>query len=448
MHGAAASVHGYRLNAERYGPETKRLVAEARERESWTAEDWTRWRDAELPPLLVHAARHVPFYRRHWQRRPPSADPRDLASWPVLEKRDLRENPRAFLADGLDPRGLVRLHTSGTTGTPLTLWRSRRTNVEWYALFDARARGWYGVTRRSRWANIGGQIVVANDARRPPFWVWSEGLRLLYMSSYHLAPTVAADYLGALRQHRIEYLLGYSSSLHSLAHGVLANGLAEEARSLGLRVAIANAEPVLPHQREAIRAAFGCEMRETYGMAEIAVAASECEAGALHEWPDAGVVELLDGDQPVRDGEPGDVVATCLLNREMPLIRYRVGDRAVRSTDSTPCACGRRLPRWAGVEGRIDDVLWTRDGRPIGRLDPIFKGDLRIVEAQILQETLDRIVVRVVPARGYNEHDAASIVAGARARLGNVDVEIEQVSEIARSANGKFRAVVSSVPRP
>ena len=448
MHDAAASVHGYWLNAARYGPETEHLVRAARERESWTAEQWTRWRDAELPPLLEHAARHVPFYRRIWQRRPHGADPRDLSSWPILEKRDLRENPHAFLTDGVDPRGLVRIHTSGTTGTPLTLWRSRATNVRWYSLFEARVREWYGVSRANRWANIGGQVVVATGVRRPPFWVWSEGLRLLYLSSYHLEPETARDYLSALRDHRIEYLLGYSSSLHSLAHGVLASGLADEARALRLRVAIANAEPVFPYQRDAVRAAFGCEIRETYGMAEIAVAASECLAGSLHEWPDAGVVELLDGDRAVPDGEAGDVVATCLVNRDMPLIRYRVGDRAVRARGDAVCECGRTLPRWTSVEGRIDDVLMTRDGRAIGRLDPVFKGDLSIVEAQIVQESLDRIVVRVVAAPGFSARDEESIASGVRERLGDVEVAVERVSEIPRSANGKFRAVVSRIAKP
>jgi phenylacetate-coenzyme A ligase PaaK-like adenylate-forming protein len=68
---------------------------------------------------------------------------------------------------------------------------------------------------------------------------------------------------------------------------VLANGLADEAESARLEVAIANAEPVLAAScAMAVRSAFGCELRETYGMAEIAVAASECEQGWLHEWPD------------------------------------------------------------------------------------------------------------------------------------------------------------------
>ena len=61
------------------------------------------------------------------------------------------------------------------------------------------------------------------------------------------------------------------------------------------------------------------------------------------------------------------------------------------------------------VEGRADDVLVTPDGRQVGRLDPVFKGDLPVREAQIVQEAIDRIRVRYVPAPGFSEASASSL---------------------------------------
>ena len=55
-----------------------------------------------------------------------------------------------------------------------------------------------------------------------------------------------------------------------------------------MTVAITNAEPVFDYQRWAIAEAFQCPVRETYGMAEIVAAASECTAGKLHLWPEVG----------------------------------------------------------------------------------------------------------------------------------------------------------------
>jgi phenylacetate-CoA ligase len=88
------------------------------------------------------------------------------------------------------------------------------------------------------------------------------------------------------------------------------------------------------------------------------------------------------------------------------------------------------------------------DGRRIGRLDPVFKADLRIREAQILQETLSRLRVRFVPDVHFSERQAAEIVERLRQRVGDVDVVLEPVERITRGANGKFRAVVSLLNAP
>ena len=42
---AAASLRGYYLRWWRYGRDTDRLIAEALERDGWTATQWDRWRE-------------------------------------------------------------------------------------------------------------------------------------------------------------------------------------------------------------------------------------------------------------------------------------------------------------------------------------------------------------------------------------------------------------------
>jgi phenylacetate-CoA ligase len=135
-----------------------------------------------------------------------------------------------------------------------------------------------------------------------------------------------------------------------------------------------------------------------------------------------------------------------LLNADMPLIRYRLGDRGALAPD-TPCPCGRRLPTLAALAGRIDEVIYTTDGRPLGRLDSILRTRVPIREAQIVQETLDRVRVRLVPAPGFTQSAVDEITSRLQARLGQVQVIIESLPEVPRTANGKFRAVICQVPR-
>jgi phenylacetate-CoA ligase len=201
----------------------------------------------------------------------------------------------------------------------------------------------------------------------------------------------------------------------------------------------------LSYQKKLIEQAFQCPVQETYGMAEIVAAASECEFGNLHLFPDVGILENLDfkSNLPVVDGQTGEFVCTSLLNQDMPLIRYRIGD-AGNVSHHLHCECARNMPILTKIEGRTDDMVLTPDGKQIGRMDPIFKTDINILEGQIIQETLDFTRVKVVPMDGFNNEDVQDIIQRVHQRLGeSVRVEVELVDEIPRTKTGKFKAVVS-----
>ena len=433
----AATARGHYLSFWRYGPDTDRMVEEALEREQWNAAEWHQWRQHRLASVLHRAATRVPYYRAQWDERKRNGDKRSweaLENWPVLEKETVRRHGVDLVADDCRRRSMVCEQTSGTTGKPVQLWMSRQTVRCWYSLFEARCRRWYGLTRRDRWAILGGQLVVPFGARRPPFWVWNGGLNQLYMSSYHLAADLIPFYLEALEKYRITYLLGYTSALNALAQEALRRGW----RQVRMRVAITNAEPVFPYQRRAIGDAFQCPVRETYGMSEIAAAGSECGEGRLHEWPEVGWLEVA---------EDGELLVTGLINADMPLIRYRAGDRLAVVQPQESCACGRNLPFLGSIEGRVDDLLYTADGRAVGRLDPLFKAELPVVEAQIVQESLERVRLIYVPAEGFNAQSGNDLIRRIRDRLGPVEVILETVESVPRGKNGKFRAVVSRVSR-
>ena len=436
-----ASARGVLLTARRYGRDHEDLVAQALEREHWTTTDWRAWQDNQVDRLLRTARARVPAYRSL-----PSADGagvQGLAHLPLLAKEQLRQTPGSFLRDDA-PSSLITEHTSGSTGTPLTLQISREDYRRWYALAEARWRSWYGVSRHDRWAIVGGQAVVSPATTTPPYWVWNAAMHQLYLSSYHIADTTAAAYVQAMDHHRVTYLLGYPSAIHALAVACQRQGV----RPRPLRVVVANAEPVLEHQRAAIGEVFGCPVRETYGMAEYVAAGSECEHGTMHLWPEAGVLEVVGqtNADPVPPGATGRFVATGLINTTMPLIRYLVGDSGSVAPAANACTCGRSLPILAGVEGRSDDLIRTADGRLIGRLDPVFKEDLPIRGAQIIQEELGRFRVVVVPGDGYGPDAEHAISTRLRDRVGDVRITFELVEALPLGPNGKFKAVVSHVP--
>jgi len=74
-------------------------------------------------------------------------------------------------------------------------------------------------------------------------------------------------------------------------------------------------------------------------------------------WKLCYILEILDpeGEQPVEDGEIGEIVFTTLTKEAMPLIRYRTRDLAALIPE--PCACGRTHRRISSIKGRIDDLI-------------------------------------------------------------------------------------------
>src|SRR5262249_14602871 len=158
------------------------------ERDSWNIEKWHRWREERLAYILHRAATMVPYYRLHWQERRRAGDRASwdvLSNWPLLPKEAVRANPLAFIADDCSPRRMVRDSTSGTTGTPISVYSTKKTVRKWFALYEARVRRWHGVSVRERWAIFGGQLVVPFTQTKPPFWVRNLALNQMYFSTHH-----------------------------------------------------------------------------------------------------------------------------------------------------------------------------------------------------------------------------------------------------------------------
>ena len=188
--------------------------------------------------------------------------------------------------------------------------------------------------------------------------------------------------------------------------------------------------------------AYRCRIYEEYSTVENVLFASECESGRLHVSQDAGVVEILREDGTAcGPGEVGEVVATCLMRTYQPLIRFRLGDLA--AWEDSPCPCGRAMPVIKEVVGRVEDVVVGPDGRQMVRFHGVFVDLPHIREGQIVQEALDHIVVKVVPAGQFGPRDEQVLIERVRQRLGSqVTVTVQLVDSIPRTKAGKFQAVV------
>jgi phenylacetate-CoA ligase len=413
----------------------------------WPVERLHELQRERLAELVQRARSCVPYYRD----LPEPSDARDplkaiaetLSRIPPLEKREYRDQPEAFLARDVSRARLLRGRTSGTTGTALPLWATPEVLAEEYASVW-RMRRTCGVPGPSA-PNLtfNGNIVVPFRQAEPPFWRHSSYDNRMLFSIFHMTPANLRAYARAVRELPASYVEGYPSAIHLVARHILEEG--EPLPAGRIAAVFTSSESLLAFQRETIEKAFSAPIRDRYGVSEKVVSMTECAAGSLHVDMEFCIVEVEVAEE-TEDWATGPLLVTGLAKHATPMFRYRIGD--VGTLSKRPCSCGRPGPAFLHVNGRMEDYVLTPDGRLIGRLDHIFKAQLDVAEAQIVQETADAVRVLLVPRPSYTGASERALQKEMRARLGNeIRIEVELVEEIPREPNGKFRAVKSSVGR-
>ncbi len=435
---ALVSLYGYILRARRYGRGHARYLAWLMETRKLDLEGQRELQLRELQDLLAYAARCVPYYRDLFQRI--GFDPRDVTSLehlqqlPVTEKEDVKAAPERFRSTCVPRWRIYEGQTSGTSGKPLVTYKTRETYQKIWA-FQDRQRLLWGMDGRRPRVSLVQRLIVPRSQDRPPFWRYDRSGDNWYFSIYHMKEANLASYLEKLEEIDPEEVRGIPSALYVLAryankvgwHGIRPKGI------------ICATETVYDFQREEMERAFGCKVADQYGSSESVIAVFQCPHGTYHVHPEFGILETLDGTTPVR-GRIGDVVGTGFVNRAQVLIRYRIGDSAVLATEPPACECGWTTEALLQVVGRIDDVLYTPEGDPIGRLDYVLRGAPGVREGQIVQDAPDHLTVRFV-AEGEPNPEAERVVGKKLASIFGPRMRIDYawVPEIPRERSGKFR---------
>ena len=440
LQNAACTFKGWRYERSRFRPPFDALLAAAEERSYWSVERISEYRDRRLRAFVEHCARTVPFYRERF--RSLGVDPQDvhkledLAHLPVTTKEDVRDHGAEFRSDTVTQDAVVMRHTSGTTGTTLSLAMTHRALQEQEAI-AWRFRRWHGLDRGTWCAYVGGAHVVVPAAQAsPPYWRYNLASRQLYVSTHHFAPFQLDAVLDQLRRRRPPWFHGLPSALALLADRVVETG-----RNLGYEprwITVAG-ENLLANQAEVIERAFARPIQR-YVMTEAAAHASECEQGSLHLDEDLAATELV--PEPASGGYR--VVGTSFTNLATPLLRYEVGDLVMPAEE--PCSCGRPGRVIARVDGRLDDYGVRRDGSRVGNMDLTLKGVRHVREAQLHQVRPGELTYRLVVAPGFGEADRQALVREVHKRVGpDTDVTVECVDRLPRQG-GKLRFMINEIP--
>jgi phenylacetate-CoA ligase len=417
----------------------------------WMAADWARTFQAlhvarpevealarrRLSRLLFQVARNNAFYGRRlqdvgieWADPILQLDPLGaLAALPPVSKRELRQAATRALEGGAVRDEWFSSMSSGSTGEPFRVYYEPRAWARLKYLIKLRARYACGMRPTDRVALLdtnppGGQ-------GSPLEW----GRRWTRISVLQPATSVAV----ALREFAPDLIYGLPSALLEVGHI-----LERQGHGLPVRAVFATGELLQSSTRQAVSAAFQAPVYDVYGTSETKEIAWQCARGGMHLNADVVRLEVVDDSgRNLPPGVEGDLVATVLVNRAMPLLRYRTGDRG--SLLSGVCTCGCSLPMLGVVTGRTADVLVLHNGH---RVSPYaftcaierIPGLLRYQVSQ-LEPAKVRVRAIVEPAA-----DRETVTAQVRTALkydvaAFLDADVEFVDRLPTGPRAKFRVV-------
>lgn len=446
---AAVSLYGWTWMNRRFGGIFNAEYKKFKDRESFTHEQWLVFQTEQLRKVLVHSFDTVPYYQEVFRSTGLSRS--DLAKFelmelnklPFLTKETLRQAGTCSLCSVKPEPHRSFFSSSGSTGTPTKILYSHAFHQRLSASYEARVRNWAGVDRFKPRAMIGGRRVVPEGLAKSPYGRYNYFEKQLYLSAYHISKTTASDYLKQIKTFQSQYMVGYAMS-----HFFLARFFDElKLETPEMKAVITSSEKLTPEMRNLFKKVYGCKSFDGWSGVENCGLISESEYGELLISPDVGVLEILKPDgTPANPGEVGEVVCTGLLNFDQPLIRYRIGDH-VKLRENQHTVCGRAMPVIEEIVGRVEDVVIGKDGREMVRFHGIFVGLSTVMQAQLVQESLEDFRVNVVPMQRLSDSDKALITSRLVSQLGEVHVRFTEMDKIPSGPGGKFKAVVSNLKR-
>jgi len=430
-----------------------------------------RLREQRLAALIECACRDSPFYRQR-------AHGEHLADFAPVEKAELMQHFDDWATDRRITRTKAAAFIADTTciadawlGDYLVWTSSGTSGVPGWFVQDARCLAAYDAIDALRLR--GGASAQASLGS------WGLGQRFAFVgaSGGHFAGRVSMERLKRVVPAGLRPeidVLSVQQPLRQLAQALqalqpsvlitypscaaaLAQLQQEGAMQLRLREVWVGGEQLSPAQRQRMRSAFGCAVRNSYGASECFSIAWECAEGCLHVNDDWVILEPVDERmQPVPEGRLShSVLLTNLANRTQPLVRYRLEDRVRRVPGR--CACGSEFTV-IEVQGRSADTLTLRDAhrRPVSvvplALETAIEEAAQVTQFQIvgldgggLELRLESAVTD--PRAAFGRCRRAIDAFLAQHGVVGTRVSFSRAAPLRDRASGKLRRVISATPR-
>ncbi|MDQ3072202.1 MAG: hypothetical protein M3Q97_02900 [Bacteroidota bacterium] len=387
-----------------------------------------------LNKLLRFASEKIPFYRNIKIDENVNAD-EAIKNFPIIKKNVIKADINSFLSD--DPSRFIKSSSSGSSGVQGEVY------IDKYAQSVQRAIQmlWW------EWAGyrFGDKILQTGMSTNRGLVksVKDFLLRTKYVPAFELDNSRLLDLLKTVNKKKYKFILGYASSLFVIAKVAKEN----ELNDIKFDGAVSWGDKLFPHYRTLIENQFQTKAHDTYACTEGIMIAAQCEKMNYHIMSPQVYLEIVDENgNEVMDGELGYVIVTRLDNYAMPLIRYYLGDLAIKAPSAEKCSCGRNLPLLQKIIGRDTDIVKTRSGNfmIVHFFTYIFEFIPEVRQFRVIQRNLDGIEIEFIPDKGFTYEVNERIKAKILEHLDEpFTIDFVEVEHIHPTASGKPQIIQS-----
>ena len=316
------------------------------------------FQEDKLNDLLQYLQEKSTYYKSHFEKHQIDISKiqslKDLEQIPVTTKDDLQLHNDDFICV---PKNKIvdYVTTSGTLGSPVT-FALTDADLDRLAYNEAISFACAGITKDDVV-----QLMTTMDRRFMAGLAYFLGIRKLGAGIIRVGAGIPELQWDSILKFEPTYVIAVPSFLLKLIEYAEVNNIDYNASSVKGAICIGeslqNEDFSLNLLSNKIKSKWNIELYSTYASTEMNTAFTECEfRRGGHHHPELIIVEILDdNDDPVKEGEYGELTITTLGVEAMPLVRFKTGD--VVKAYKEPCNCGRNSLRLSPVIGRKKQMV-------------------------------------------------------------------------------------------
>ncbi|WP_068472684.1 phenylacetate--CoA ligase family protein [Saccharicrinis aurantiacus] len=393
----------------------------------------------KLKKLLIHSVKNCEYYSDLDIEIKENDDfIKILKSFPILTKDDIRKNSERMIS--VKRKKLYAQKSSGSTGVPTKVYWIKKE----FSRYRATTLLWW------KWAGyeFGDSILQTGMTSKRSLLkhIKDRLFKTFYLHAYNHNDVDLSKALKWLNNQKKVVLGGYASSLYIIAKYCKENGITKD-----LKTCISWGDKLFDKYKVLIEEVFNCKVFNTYGSSEGFMIASQKDLEYMYIMAPNVYLEIVDDNGvEVPDGTMGHVVVTNLNNYGMPLIRYKLGDLAIKLPKSKyPLNRDLELPVLQQVIGRDTDIVLTPKGKKLSvhSFNSVLEHFELLKQFQIVQYDIKGVEIKYVELNELDSSYLKEIESKLALMIGEngFQLTLTKVTKIASSKSGKPEMVISHI---